>query len=51
MLAYFLFLAGETAPIDLTLRISEVVEVRSDVLFDLLIVSMRVAEAVPLAPH
>ena len=45
--AYFLFMATKTAPIDLTSRVLEVVEVRSDVLFDLLVVLMRVADVVP----
>ena len=46
-LAYFLFMAGETAPVDLILHIPEVVEVRSDFLVDFLIVLVRVVDAVP----
>ena len=45
--AYFLFMARETAPVDLTSHVLEVVEVRSDVLFDLLVMLMRVVDAVP----
>jgi len=44
---YFLFIARKTMPIDLTPRIPEVVEVRSDVLFDLLVVLMWVTKAIP----
>ena len=41
MSAYFFFMARETMPI------SEIVDVCSDILFDLLVVLTRVADAVP----
>ena len=37
-------------PIDMTLCIPEIVDVHSDILFDLLVVLARVVNAVPLAP-
>ena len=43
-------MARETTPVDMTSRVSEIVDVRSDILLDLLIVLMRVADVVPLAP-
>ena len=50
MAAYF-FMATKTALVDTSLRISEIVEVRSDVLVDLLVVLARVFDAVaPTSP-
>ena len=47
MLAYFLFMVREMAPVDLTSLVPEVVEVCSDVLVDFLVVLVRVVNAVP----
>ena len=49
MSAYFFFMARETVPVDMTSHISEVVDVRSDILFDLFVVLVRVVNAVPLS--
>ena len=47
----FFFMATKTALVDTSLRISEIVEVRSDVLVDLLVVLARVFDAVaPSSP-
>ena len=40
-------MAREMAPVNMTSSVSEIVEVHSDVLFDLLVVLTRVAKAVP----
>ena len=49
--AYFLFMAGETAPVDMTSRIPEIVDVRSDILVDFLVMLVRVVDAVaPSSP-
>ena len=45
--AYFLFMARETAPIDVTSCIPEVVDVCSDILVDFLVVLARVVDVVP----
>ena len=45
--AYFLFMPRETAPIDMTSCISEVVDVCSDILIDFLVVLARVVDMVP----
>ena len=45
--AYFFFMARETALVDMTSRVSEIVDVRSDVLVDFLVVLARVVDAVP----
>ena len=51
MVAYFFFMARETAPVDMTSCIPEVVDVRSDVLVDFLVVLARVVDAVaPSSP-
>ena len=51
MVAYFFFMARETALVDMTSRISEIVDVRSDVLVDFLVVLARVVDAVaPSSP-
>ena len=47
--AYF-FMARETAPVDMTSRVSKIVDVRTDVLDDFLVMLVRVVNAVPLAP-
>jgi len=47
--AYFLFMARETAPIDMTSRIPEIVDVRSDILVDFLVELARVVVMVPLS--
>ena len=50
-LAYFFFMATETAFVDMPTCISEIVEVHSDVLVDLLVVLAKVFEAVaPSSP-
>ena len=46
-LAYFLFMARETTPIDMTSRISEIIDECSDILVHLLVVLARVVDAVP----
>ena len=43
--AYF-FMARETAPVDMTSRISEIVFVRTDILVDFLVVLARVVDVV-----
>ena len=48
--AYFLFMVRETAPVDMTSRIPEIVDVRSDILVDFLVMLARVVDIVPLAP-
>ena len=48
--AYFLLIPRETAPIDMTSCILEVVDVCSDILIDFLVVLARVVDMVPLAP-
>ena len=50
MPAYFLFMVRETAPVDVTSCILEVVDVCSDILVDFLVMLVRVVDAVPLAP-
>ena len=51
MSAYFLFMARETGPIDMTSCIPEVVDVRSNVLIDFLVVLARVVDVVsPSSP-
>jgi len=44
--AYFFFMTTKAALVDTSLRISEIVEVRSDVLVDLLVVLARVFDMV-----
>ena len=44
--AYFFFVARETALVDMMSRVSEIVDVRSDVLVDFLVVLARVVDAV-----
>jgi len=46
-LAYFLFMARETAPVNMTSCIMEIVDVRSDILVDLLVELVRVVDMVP----
>ena len=46
MAAYFFFMARKTALVDTLSRISEIVEVCSDVLVDFLVVLARVVDAV-----
>ena len=46
MAAYFFFMATEAAFVDTSSRISEIVEVHSDVLVDFLVVLARVVDAV-----
>ena len=46
MLAYFFFVAREMALIDITSRVSEIVDVCSDVLVDFLVRLVRVVDAV-----
>ena len=49
--AYFFFMAREMALVDMTSRVSEIVDVRSDVLVDFLVVLGRVVDAVaPSSP-
>ena len=44
-------MARETAPVDMTTRVSEIVDVRSDVLVDFLVVLARVVNVVaPSSP-
>ena len=50
MAAYFFFMVREMALVDMTSRVLEIVDVRSDVLVDFLVVLARVVDAVPLAP-
>ena len=51
MPAHFFFMARETAPVDMTSSVSEIVEVDSDVLVDLLVMLARVFDAVaPSSP-
>ena len=51
LVAYFFFMTTETAFADMSSCISEIVEVHSDVLVDLLVVLARVFDAVsPSAP-
>ena len=45
--AYFLFMARETAPVNMTSCILEIVDVRSDILVDFLIMLARVVDTVP----
>ena len=44
--AYFFFMARETVPFDMTSRISKIIEVCSDVLFDFLVMLARVVDTV-----
>ena len=44
---YFFFMVRETTPVDMRLRVPEIVDVRSDILFDLLVMLARVVDAVP----
>ena len=46
MVAYLFFMVRETAPFDMTSRISEIVEVHLDVLFDFLVMLARVVDMV-----
>ena len=49
--AYFFFMARETVLVDMSSRVSEIVEVDSDVLVDLLVVLARVFNVVaPSSP-
>ena len=51
MLAYFLFMARETAPVDMTSCVPEIVDVCFDILFDLLVMLARVVDTVsPSSP-
>ena len=51
MVAYFFFMARETAVVDMTSRVSEIVDVRSDILVDFLVVLAGVVNAVaPSSP-
>ena len=51
MAAYFFFMVTKTTLVDMTSRISEIVEVCLDVLFDFLVVLARVVDAVaPSSP-
>ena len=43
-------MARETTLVDMTSRVSEIVDVRSDILVDFLVVLARVVDVVPLAP-
>ena len=47
MSAYFLFMARETVPIDMTSCIPEVVDVCSDILLNFLVMLVRVVDMVP----
>ena len=47
--AYFFFMVTETALVDTSSRVLEIIEVRSDVLVDLLVVMVRVFDAVALS--
>ena len=51
MVAYFFFKARETALVDMSSRVSEIVDVRSDVLVNFLIVLARVVDAVAPSSH
>ena len=46
--AYFFFMARETTLVDMSSRVSEIVEVRSDILVDFLVMLARVVNAVAL---
>ena len=46
MAAYFFFMTTETALVNASSRVSEIVEVRSDVLVDLLVMLAKVFDAV-----
>ena len=46
-LAYLFFMARETTPVDMMVRILEIVNVRSNILADFLVVLARVVDAVP----
>ena len=46
MAVYLFFMVREMAPFNMTSRISEIVKVCSDVLFDFLVVLARVVDAV-----
>ena len=49
--AYFFFMARETVLVGMTSRVSEIVDVRSDVLVDFLVMLARVVDAVaPSSP-
>ena len=48
---YFFFMAREMAPIDMTSRVPEIVDVRSDILVDFLVMLARVVNTVsPSSP-
>ena len=47
MTAYFLFMARETAPVDMTSRVLKITNVRSDILVNFFVVLARVVEMVP----
>ena len=47
MAAYFFFMVREMAAVDMMLCLSEIVDVRSDVLVDFLVMLVRVVDAVP----
>ena len=46
MAAYFFFMVRETTLVDMTSRVSEIIDVRSNVLVDFLVVLARVVDAV-----
>ena len=49
--AYFLFMPRETMPIDMTSCIPEIVDVRSDILVDFLVMLARVVDTIsPSSP-
>ena len=48
--AYFLFMARETTLVDMTLRVLEIVDVRSDILVNFLVVLARVVDAIAPRP-
>ena len=47
MSGYFFFMARETAPVDMTSRVSEIVDVCSDILVDFLVMLARVVDTLP----
>ena len=47
MLAHFFFMSREMAPVDMTSRITEIVDVCMDILVDFLVVLARVVDVVP----
>ena len=50
MAAYFFFVVREMALVDMRSRVSKIVDVRSDVLVDFLVMLARVVDTVALAP-